>query len=145
MDILQQEVRGIALSNLSEVQSAPVYNQTTVPLNRKDSRNMDQAVIRNNTANTYPSNHDIEGHIRPFQNLPPREAVDLQFKDVSYCVSLGFRKEATRRCISLDNRIEVFFWSQFEETDLVRWDRSGIGVEPVATLRLSEKTEIVKI
>lgn len=92
MDILQQEVRGIALSNLSEVQSAPVYNQTTVPLNRKDSRNMDQAVIRNNTANTYPSNHDIEGHIRPFQNLPPREAVDLQFKDVSYCVSLGFRK-----------------------------------------------------
>lgn len=92
MDILQQEVRGIALSNLSEVQSAPVYNQTTVPLNRKDSRNMDQAVIRNNTAHTYPSNHDIEGHIRPFQNLPPREAVDLQFKDVSYCVSLGFRK-----------------------------------------------------
>lgn len=92
MDILQQEVRGIALANLSEVQSAPVYNQTTVPLNRKDSRNMDQAVIRNNTANSYPSNHDIEGHIRPFQNLPPREAVDLQFKDVSYCVSLGFRK-----------------------------------------------------
>ncbi|XP_035908866.1 ATP-binding cassette sub-family G member 4-like [Anopheles stephensi] len=92
MDILQQEVRGIALANLSEVQSAPVYNQTTVPLNRKDSRNMDQAVIRNNTANSYPSNHDIEGHIRPFQNLPAREAVDLQFKDVSYCVSLGFRK-----------------------------------------------------
>uniref|UniRef100_A0A182MVP0 ABC transporter domain-containing protein n=1 Tax=Anopheles culicifacies TaxID=139723 RepID=A0A182MVP0_9DIPT len=92
MDILQQEVRGIALANLSEVQSAPVYNQTTVPLNRKDSRNMDQAVIRNNTANTFPSNHDIEGHIRPFQNLPPREPVDIQFKDVSYCVSLGFRK-----------------------------------------------------
>ncbi|XP_050077230.1 ATP-binding cassette sub-family G member 4 [Anopheles maculipalpis] len=92
MDILQQEVRGIALANLTEVQSAPVYNQTTVPLNRKDSRNMDQAVIRNNTTNTHPSNHDIEGHIRPFQNLPPREAVDLQFKDVSYCVSLGFRK-----------------------------------------------------
>uniref|UniRef100_A0A182VUV0 ABC transporter domain-containing protein n=1 Tax=Anopheles minimus TaxID=112268 RepID=A0A182VUV0_9DIPT len=92
MDILQQEVRGIALVNLSEVQSSPVYNQTTVPLNRKDSRNMDQAVIRNNTANTFPSNHDIEGHIRPFQNLPPREPVDIQFKDVSYCVSLGFRK-----------------------------------------------------
>ncbi|XP_049282574.1 ATP-binding cassette sub-family G member 4-like [Anopheles funestus] len=92
MDILQQEVRGIALANLSEVQSSPVYNQTTVPLNRKDSRNMDQAVIRNNTANTFPSNHDIEGHIRPFQNLPPREPVDIQFKDVSYCVSLGFRK-----------------------------------------------------
>ncbi|XP_052896153.1 ATP-binding cassette subfamily G member 4 [Anopheles moucheti] len=92
MDILQQEVRGIALANLSEVQSSPVYNQTTVPLNRKDSRNMEQAVIRNNTANTFPSNHDIEGHIRPFQNLPPREPVDIQFKDVSYCVSLGFRK-----------------------------------------------------
>ncbi|XP_053665541.1 ATP-binding cassette subfamily G member 4-like [Anopheles marshallii] len=92
MDILQQEVRGIALANLSEVQSSPVYNQTTVPLNRKDSRNMDQAVIRNNTAHTFPSNHDIEGHIRPFQNLPPREPVDIQFKDVSYCVSLGFRK-----------------------------------------------------
>lgn len=92
MDILQQEVRGIALANLSEAHSAPVYNQTTVPLNRKDSRNMDQAVIRNNTANTFTSNHDIEGHVRPFQNLPPREPVDIQFKDVSYCVSLGFRK-----------------------------------------------------
>ncbi|XP_053675641.1 ATP-binding cassette sub-family G member 4 [Anopheles nili] len=92
MDILQQEVRGIALANLSEVQSSPVYNQTTVPLHRKDSRNMEQAVIRNNTTNSYPSNHDIEGHIRPFQNLPAREPVDIQFKDVSYCVSLGFRK-----------------------------------------------------
>ncbi|EAA45250.4 ATP-binding cassette sub-family G member 4 [Anopheles arabiensis] len=87
MDILQQEVRGIALANLSEVQSGPVYNQTTVPLNRKDSRNMDQAVIRNNTANAV-SNHEL----RPFQNLPAREPVDIQFKDVSYCVSLGFRK-----------------------------------------------------
>uniref|UniRef100_A0A182XFM9 ABC transporter domain-containing protein n=1 Tax=Anopheles quadriannulatus TaxID=34691 RepID=A0A182XFM9_ANOQN len=87
MDILQQEVRGIALANLSEVQSSPVYNQTTVPLNRKDSRNMDQAVIRNNTANAV-SNHEL----RPFQNLPAREPVDIQFKDVSYCVSLGFRK-----------------------------------------------------
>uniref|UniRef100_A0A182JJD9 Uncharacterized protein n=1 Tax=Anopheles atroparvus TaxID=41427 RepID=A0A182JJD9_ANOAO len=93
MDILQQEVRGIALANLSEAHSAPVYNQTTVPLNRKDSRNMEQAVIRNNTGNNaYPSNHDIEGHVRPFQNLPAREPVDIQFKDVSYCVSLGFRK-----------------------------------------------------
>lgn len=90
-----QEVRGIALANLSEAQSAPVYNQTTVPLNRKDSRNMDQAVIRNNTGNgnTFTSNHDIEGHaVRPFQNLPPREPVDIQFKDVSYVVDLGFRK-----------------------------------------------------
>ncbi|KFB39951.1 AGAP009463-PA-like protein [Anopheles sinensis] len=95
MDILQQEVRGIALVNLSEAQSAPVYNQTTVPLNRKDSRNMDQAVIRNNTGNgnSFTSNHDIEGHaVRPFQNLPPREPVDIQFKDVSYVVDLGFRK-----------------------------------------------------
>lgn len=95
MDILQQEVRGIALVNLSEAQSAPVYNQTTVPLNRKDSRNMDQAVIRNNTGNgnSFTSNHDIESHaVRPFQNLPPREPVDIQFKDVSYVVDLGFRK-----------------------------------------------------
>ncbi|XP_058125809.1 ATP-binding cassette sub-family G member 4 [Anopheles ziemanni] len=95
MDILQQEVRGIALANLSEAQSAPVYNQTTVPLNRKDSRNMDQAVIRNNTGNgnSFTSNHDIESHaVRPFQNLPPREPVDIQFKDVSYVVDLGFRK-----------------------------------------------------
>uniref|UniRef100_A0A182KC35 Uncharacterized protein n=1 Tax=Anopheles christyi TaxID=43041 RepID=A0A182KC35_9DIPT len=99
MDLLQQEVRGIALANLSEVQSSPVYNQTTVPLNRKDSRNMDQAVIRNNTSNTaFPSNHDIEGHIRPFQNLPAREPVDIQFKDVSYCVSLGFRKGKQAVC-----------------------------------------------
>ncbi|XP_035783488.1 ATP-binding cassette sub-family G member 4-like [Anopheles albimanus] len=95
MDILQQEMRGIALANLSETQSAPVYNSTTVPLHRKDSRNMDQAVIRNNTSSNgaFPSsNHDVEGHARPFQNLPAREPVDIQFKDVSYVVDLGFRK-----------------------------------------------------
>ncbi|XP_058061132.1 ATP-binding cassette subfamily G member 4 [Anopheles bellator] len=93
MDILQQEARAIALVNLSETNhSAPVYNQTTVPLHRKDSRNMDQqAVIRNNTI-AFSSNHDTETPTRPFQNLPPREPVDIQFKDVSYCVSLGFRR-----------------------------------------------------
>lgn len=121
MDILQQEVRGIALTTLSGAtlvasspagntttvdQHAPVYNATTVPLNRKDSRNMEQAlrnksssnnhVVHNNNNNNtahYQSHNDIEAHhVRPFQNLPPCEPVDIQFKDVSYCVSMGFRK-----------------------------------------------------
>lgn len=120
MDILQQEVRGIALTTLNGAtlvasspagntttvdQHAPVYNATTVPLNRKDSRNMEQAlrnnsssnnhVVHNNNNNTahYQSHNDIEAHhVRPFQNLPPCEPVDIQFKDVSYCVSMGFRK-----------------------------------------------------
>uniref|UniRef100_A0A8D8FWV4 ATP-binding cassette sub-family G member 4 n=1 Tax=Culex pipiens TaxID=7175 RepID=A0A8D8FWV4_CULPI len=121
MDILQQEVRGIALTTLSGAtlvasspagntttvdQHAPVYNSTTVPLNRKDSRNMEQALRNNSSSNNhvvhnnnnnntahYQSHNDIEAHhVRPFQNLPPCEPVDIQFKDVSYCVSMGFRK-----------------------------------------------------
>lgn len=106
MDILQQEVRGgIALSTLSSSdQHAPVYNSTTVPLNRKDSRHLDNVLLNNtghgnnhnnnnNGGAHYQSHNDIEAHhIRPFQNLPPCEPVGIQFKDVSYCVSMGFRK-----------------------------------------------------
>lgn len=138
MDILQQEVRGIALTTLSGAtlvasspagngttvvtpvdQHAPVYNSTTVPLNRKDSRNMEQALRNNsnnhvvhhnnnnnnnNNSNHYQSHNDIEAHhVRPFQNLPPCEPVDIQFKDVSYCVSMGFRKGAFE-CVVLSLR-----------------------------------------
>lgn len=103
MDILQQEVRGgIALSTLSSDQHAPVYNSTTVPLNRKDSRHLEPVLNNtghgnhnnnNNNSSHLQSHNDIEAHhIRPFQNLPAREPVDIQFKDVSYCVSMGFRK-----------------------------------------------------
>lgn len=110
MDILQQEVRGgIALSTLSSDQHAAVYNSTTVPLNRKDSRHLDHHVLNNtghsnnhnnnnnNGGGHFQSHNDIESHqIRPFQNLPPCEPVDIQFKDVSYCVSMGFRKGELR-------------------------------------------------
>lgn len=100
MDILQQEVRGIALSTISTDPHAPVYGATTVPLNRKDSRNLDQAMVFNNTSHGHNNNNghcqshnDIEAHhIRTFQNLPSCEPVDIQFKDVSYCVNMGFRK-----------------------------------------------------
>ncbi|XP_053696933.1 ATP-binding cassette subfamily G member 4 [Sabethes cyaneus] len=100
MDILQQEVRGIALTTISTDQNGPVYNPTTVPLNRKDSRNMETGMVLNNTNHGHNNNHgiyqshnDIEAlQIRPFQNLPPCEPVDIQFKDITYCVSMGFRK-----------------------------------------------------
>ncbi|XP_055589007.1 ATP-binding cassette sub-family G member 1-like [Uranotaenia lowii] len=108
MDILQQEVRGIALATIhssSEQQHGPVYNSTTVPLNRKDSRNLDHVInntghhnhngnSNSNGTGPYQSHNDIEmsHQVRPFQNLPPCEPVDIQFKDVSYCVSMGFRK-----------------------------------------------------
>ncbi|XP_055549565.1 ATP-binding cassette subfamily G member 4 [Wyeomyia smithii] len=100
MDILQQEVRGIALTTISTDQNGPVYNPTTVPLNRKDSRNAEAGMVLNNTNHGHNNNHsiyqshnDIESlQIRPFQNLPACEPVDIQFKDVTYCVSMGFRK-----------------------------------------------------
>ncbi|XP_058815331.1 ATP-binding cassette subfamily G member 4 [Topomyia yanbarensis] len=101
MDILQQDVRGIALTTITSDPHGPVYNATTVPVNRKDSRSVESSMVLNNANNGHNNNHslyqshnDIESHgiIRPFQNLPSCEPVDIQFKDVSYCVSMGFRK-----------------------------------------------------
>uniref|UniRef100_U5EUI7 Putative the eye pigment transporter n=1 Tax=Corethrella appendiculata TaxID=1370023 RepID=U5EUI7_9DIPT len=102
MEIIQQDARNIALSNLtlSTSQSPPVYNPTTVPINHhnRDSLHTNgNSVINNHTNNIKNDtnghhNHVDEYQLRPFRNLPTKESVDIQFKDVTYTARVGFRK-----------------------------------------------------
>lgn len=62
--------------------SPPVYNSTTIPLNGKKE------------APVYQEKDD-KFELRTFNNLPERKPVDIQFKDISYCVKAGFRKGET--------------------------------------------------
>lgn len=70
---------------VTSTNSPPVYNPTKVPLNSP------KAPANNNV---YQQSHGAEDkfELRTFNNLPERKPVDIQFKDISYCVKAGFRK-----------------------------------------------------
>lgn len=73
----------IVSSTPSAANSPPVYNSTTVPLGESSNGHG-----RGNGA----SKSDEKYELNMFQNLPKRSPVDIQFKDISYCVNAGFRK-----------------------------------------------------
>lgn len=71
----------IASSSPAAANAPPVYNSTTIPLNGNSRAESQQS----------PSK-DEKFELRTFNNLPERKPVDIQFKDISYCVKAGFRK-----------------------------------------------------
>lgn len=80
MEVIQHE----AVSTLSSsAQDAPVYNSTTIPMSTNYTS------IPTNEPVNRPEDDYV---LRPFSNLPAREPVDIQFKDVSYTVNVGFRQ-----------------------------------------------------
>lgn len=96
MEFVQQSTRAqIALTAFSSADGNDdkVYKSTTVPINNNRGE-----VIKNDrphSINNIRENENGENgvHKRPqFSNLPSREPIDLQFKDVAYTVSMGFRK-----------------------------------------------------
>lgn len=94
MEFLQQNTQSqIALAVLSsnDNNDDKVYKSTTVPINNNRGE-----VLKNDRSQS-TNNRDGSGengvHRQPqFSNLPSREPIDLQFKDVAYTVNLGFRK-----------------------------------------------------
>lgn len=86
MEVIQHE----AVSTLSSsAQDAPVYNSTTIPMSSIINGNSNYTSIPTNE----PSNRPEDDYVlKPFSNLPAREPVDIQFKDVSYTVNVGFRQ-----------------------------------------------------
>lgn len=89
MEFIQQEARThIALATLTAAaDDKPVYNSTTVPiLNNKELMNNGRLPLNNGSSGSESFKFSN------FTNLPSREPVDLQFKDVSYTVNLGFHK-----------------------------------------------------
>lgn len=94
MEFVQQSARAqISLSVLSSVDSNDdkVYRPTTVPINNNRSEVLKSDLSQSNNVRDANGENGVDK--RPqFSNLPSREPIDLQFKDVAYTVSLGFRK-----------------------------------------------------
>lgn len=86
MEVIQHE----AVTTLSSSgQDAPVYNSTTIPMSNVTNGNGTYSSIPTNEPSKRPEDDYV---LRPFSNLPAREPVDIQFKDVSYTVKVGFRQ-----------------------------------------------------
>lgn len=80
----------IMSSTPAAANSPPVYNSTTVPLNEPQQPRQQQQ--QQNGSGTGRSKQDEKYQLNMFSNLPERTPVDIQFKDISYCVKAGFRK-----------------------------------------------------
>ena len=93
MDFVQQEnrtlVSEIAMSVTPAAADAPpVYNPTTIPLHDLSS---------NGNGSSTNGKHEMSSmqekeKLKTFSNLPERTPVDIQFKDITYTVNVGFRK-----------------------------------------------------
>lgn len=85
MELLQQEARTIAISSISNADAnESIYQATTMPINKNVQT--EYRTTRRLTSN------DETLQLKPFQNLPSRDPIDIQFKDVSYYVNQGWKK-----------------------------------------------------
>lgn len=82
----------IMSSTPAAADAPPVYNATTIPLAAADSNG--KAAVRqiSQQSQTTGGGGDEKFELKSFSNLPERTPVDIQFKDISYTVSAGFRK-----------------------------------------------------
>lgn len=90
----------IMSSTPAAANSPPVYNSTTVPLNDPQQSKQQQQNGSGNGNGNGRSRQDEKYQLNMFSNLPERTPVDIQFKDISYCVSAGFRKGERGRIIN---------------------------------------------
>lgn len=68
--------------------SSAVYRSTTYEV-----RHPKKSLLYNKVLPKDPKDEEDTLELRPFENLPPRTPVDLQFKDVTYYVNTGFIKK----------------------------------------------------
>lgn len=107
MEIFQQEsMSHITMAALSgSTEERPVYGSTTVPINNnKESTNhrrpsqlplVGVTVMGSPTTNGIDEiidNNDNGYQFQHFRSLPSREPLDIQFKNVSYTVNVGYFK-----------------------------------------------------
>lgn len=94
MEFVQQNSQAqIGLTALSSVDRSDekVYRSTTIPINNNRGELLKND--RSQPIHNWDGNGENGVHRLPqFSNLPSREPIDLQFKDVVYTVNMGFRK-----------------------------------------------------
>lgn len=89
MEMISTDARASVLGSISTPNlSSSVYNQTTYPIG--DKKNGSSVLPWLTPSKNILAVDELE--LRPFHNLPPRDPVDIQFKDVSYFVKSGFRR-----------------------------------------------------
>lgn len=93
MDFIQQEMR----ADLAGFTEKPVYNTTTVPISNGKHHNgvMNGVTNGSNGNGHHPVEEDSDSDMNldtHLTNLPHRDPVDMEFKDLSLTVNLGFRK-----------------------------------------------------
>lgn len=93
MEFIQQEMRA-DLAGFTE--KPPVYNSTTVPfsvqIQNGKSHYQNGNGVNGNGNGHLPVEGDSDDEDTHFSNLPHREPVDIEFRDLSLTVNLGFRK-----------------------------------------------------
>lgn len=87
----QAQIALAALSSSVDHNDDKVYRSTTMPINNNRGESLKNG--RSQSIHNREGNGE-NGVQKPpqFSNLPSREPIDLQFKDVVYTVNLGFRK-----------------------------------------------------
>lgn len=81
----------IMSSTPAAANSPPVDNSTTIPLNGKGGGYQEEPQQKEAMGGGGGRGEE-KYELRTFNNLPERTPVDIQFKDISYCVKAGFRK-----------------------------------------------------
>jgi hypothetical protein len=95
MELIQSELALATITTGGSSMDTPVYNATTVPINQTKETNL--GARKRTHSNTRPDQSTTTPHpdnyeLKPFRNLPARSPVDIQFRDITYSVSAGFRK-----------------------------------------------------
>lgn len=91
--MIQNETRAdIALGALSISQDKPVYNSTTIPITHGSQQ--DNVIINNKRVDITPKEKFVKskGDQRILTSLEAKDPVDIEFRDLSYTVKVGFRK-----------------------------------------------------
>jgi len=89
MEVISADARTSVLGSLSTPNlPSSVYNTTTYELEKRNGATLPWN--RSVTPKTLLAEDELE--LRPFHNLPPRDPIDMQFKDVSYFVKSGFKR-----------------------------------------------------
>lgn len=98
----QAQIALTALSSSADRNDDKVYRTTTIPINNNRGESLKND--RSQSSHNWDGNGENGVRKLPqFSNLPSREPIDLQFKDVVYTVNMGFRK----------GKEEIFIFHEF--------------------------------
>lgn len=91
MELVTADTRNQMMASFSTPNlSSSVYNATTYKPIVHPRRDYNFPWLQDRSQRSIETEDEMQ--LRPFNNLPPRDPVDLQFKDIAYFVNHGFRR-----------------------------------------------------